>query len=409
MTTPRPPEHLLNRIANNPSFDDFVGSFIPLAGEIKNLLAKANLSFNDFNQILDLGCGVGRFMFAFQPELRPGQQLFGCDVFQECADWCAANIPFAQVTNNSIEPPLPYGHNQFDFVYALSVFTHLRLDMQFRWAQEIFRVIRPGGIFFLTLHGPYFFPMFYEASSNRRAEIHTFGDDALFAYLDINTPPPPDPAQAPTTAQAPNPAQQQTQAKGQDQDQDQGQVQVSSAHTLNFAKTIFTPFEVLLRVPQSRLAGGQDTFILRKPADAKPLALPTNTARGDRWNSHDQPLRDPQPITLTYRLNGQKTFRVYPAADPFGIYSLICDIEIKDAQNTVLARASEPFNNNRIFGLSHHANMELAIPPHEGEVKVTLIARAPNPAELPGSQPPAPDDPSPRPNPFVRWQFPFFA
>ena len=119
-------------------------------------------NFNQFEKILDFGCGVGRYLMAFEPELLPSQKLFGCDVFAECAEWCQENIKFATVKHNDIQPPLPFESNQFDLINAISVFTHLSLDLQHLWAWDIYRVLRPGGILFMTLHGPQFFPIVYD-------------------------------------------------------------------------------------------------------------------------------------------------------------------------------------------------------------------------------------------------------
>jgi len=39
-----------------------------------------------------------------------------------------------------------------DFVYALSVFTHLSEDLTKRWMREIVRILKPGGVFWFTAH-----------------------------------------------------------------------------------------------------------------------------------------------------------------------------------------------------------------------------------------------------------------
>src|SRR5262249_14151549 len=120
MTT-YPPSHLLQRISNDPRVESFIGSFGHVRHDVKRYLGLAGFDFSTFNNILDLGCGVGRFLYAFQPELRPEQRLWGCDVFDECARWCQENIPFAKVIHNPIDPPLPFEESSFDFVYAMSV------------------------------------------------------------------------------------------------------------------------------------------------------------------------------------------------------------------------------------------------------------------------------------------------
>jgi len=57
-----------------------------------------------------------------------------------------------------MEPPTGYSNDQFDFIYAFSVFTHMPEDLGRRWMAEIFRLIRPNGFFVLSLHGDSYLP-----------------------------------------------------------------------------------------------------------------------------------------------------------------------------------------------------------------------------------------------------------
>jgi len=50
-------------------------------------------------------------------------------------------------------PPLPYAAESFDVIYCLSVFTHLNETMQDAWLAELRRVLQPGGLLILTVHG----------------------------------------------------------------------------------------------------------------------------------------------------------------------------------------------------------------------------------------------------------------
>jgi SAM-dependent methyltransferase len=180
---PNPPKHLLERVSGSPSQADFLNSFEHLRYAIKTYLTEAGLDFSRFADILDFGCGVGRFAFAFEPEFRNGQRLWGCDVFEECARWCHDHIDFAEIRHTNLKPPLPYGDEQFDLAYALSVFTHLRLDLQFTWVWELHRLLRPGGIVFATFHGPLFMPLLYQTVLNTAGEraLYSVGNEGLFA------------------------------------------------------------------------------------------------------------------------------------------------------------------------------------------------------------------------------------
>jgi SAM-dependent methyltransferase len=55
---------------------------------------------------------------------------------------------------NDLEPPLRFAEeDSFDLVTAASVFTHIPLDLQRRWLEEIRRILRPGGYFLCTVAG----------------------------------------------------------------------------------------------------------------------------------------------------------------------------------------------------------------------------------------------------------------
>ena len=52
---------------------------------------------------------------------------------------------------NGPEPPLPYADDSFDLVYALSVLTHLPVETQRRWLDELARVARDWVL--VSIHG----------------------------------------------------------------------------------------------------------------------------------------------------------------------------------------------------------------------------------------------------------------
>ena len=47
-------------------------------------------------------------------------------------------------------PPLPFDDGFFDFVFSISVFTHIPEDMQFAWLSELRRVLKVGGTALLS-------------------------------------------------------------------------------------------------------------------------------------------------------------------------------------------------------------------------------------------------------------------
>ncbi len=103
-------------------------------------------------RILDFGCGCGRtlrwLLHAF-----PDVEFYGADVDQEAIDWCSQNLPSARFVRNGPLPPLPYPDRHFDVIYCLSVFTHLDEPAQDMWFTELRRLLAPGGLLLLSVHG----------------------------------------------------------------------------------------------------------------------------------------------------------------------------------------------------------------------------------------------------------------
>jgi ubiquinone/menaquinone biosynthesis C-methylase UbiE len=69
-----------------------------------------------------------------------------------------AEARFAQFEVNGLAPPLAYEANHFDFIYALSVFTHLPESLQTAWMSELARVLKPGGYLLMTTHRECYLP-----------------------------------------------------------------------------------------------------------------------------------------------------------------------------------------------------------------------------------------------------------
>jgi SAM-dependent methyltransferase len=146
---PLPPGHLVHRVAGTADLGWFLQSGAAAAASIQEALARHGVAPRSC-RILDFGCGCGRVLRHWSTG--PGQ-LFGCDRDPQLVRWCRATLRFARVDANRLAPPLPYAVGAFDLVYALSVFTHLSEPLQQAWMDELRRVLAPGGLLLLTLHG----------------------------------------------------------------------------------------------------------------------------------------------------------------------------------------------------------------------------------------------------------------
>lgn len=129
----------------------YLDSGAKIVADMAATLKAHGTPFSACTAILDFGCGCGRLIRHVQA--RTVSDLFGSDYNPRLIDWCQRHLPFATFRTNELAPPLAFEENQFDLVYARSVFTHLPEDLQKQWMDEMRRVLQPGGYLYLTMHG----------------------------------------------------------------------------------------------------------------------------------------------------------------------------------------------------------------------------------------------------------------
>lgn len=153
---PLPPARLLFLVQGTKGVREFLTDGRATAREVMEVLETNGVAIAGLGRILDFGCGCGRVLRHFHGI--PGVQLYGSDYNRELIDWCRRKLRFAQFEVNELAPPLAYEANYFDFIYALSVFTHLPESLQTAWMSELARVLKPGGYLLMTTHGECYLP-----------------------------------------------------------------------------------------------------------------------------------------------------------------------------------------------------------------------------------------------------------
>ena len=184
--------------------------------------------------VLEFGCGSGRVIRHFR--YIEGLRLAGTDANSKPIEWNRKNLSGIEFNHNELKPPLAYPDGSFDLIYALSVFTHIPLEWQRAWLDELRRVLRPGGYVLCTVHG-------HDHSSRQL-------DDQDRATLERD---------GKLTLDAKNPrASFSSQVLGS-WDVYQTRDQVREAFSADFELLCYTSHEA---------AAGQDTLVLRKSAGA---------------------------------------------------------------------------------------------------------------------------------------------
>ena len=147
-----PPPYMLYESFGKCNYVSYYNGGKESAEYIVNLLKK-HIDFRNA-RICEWGCGPSRLLRHFDPILKDSStELYGTDYNRKSVRWCKKNIPDVDFKENDLKPPLDFPDDYFDTVYCISVLTHLSAESQEDWLNECLRILRPGGVFLMTVHG----------------------------------------------------------------------------------------------------------------------------------------------------------------------------------------------------------------------------------------------------------------
>jgi len=117
---------------------------------IEEALDAAGRTFDDMGRWLDFGCGYGR-VIRFLTRLVPPERIVASDVIEQGAEFCHSEFGVAHLPSGSELGSLHLG--QFDFIFAISVLTHLNEQNSVAFLRLLGESLAPGGIALFTSHG----------------------------------------------------------------------------------------------------------------------------------------------------------------------------------------------------------------------------------------------------------------
>ncbi|MGD2147668.1 MAG: class I SAM-dependent methyltransferase [Anaerolineae bacterium] len=127
-------------------------------------------------RVLDLGCGTGRHVVYLA---RSGFSVCGLDSAPEglrvARQWLDEESLGAELRRHNMTEALPYEDGFFDAVISVQVIHHADIATIRRIVQEILRVLKPGGLLFVTVpalkDGK---PYSWQGIEYEKVEPHTF-------------------------------------------------------------------------------------------------------------------------------------------------------------------------------------------------------------------------------------------
>jgi SAM-dependent methyltransferase len=118
--------------------------------KIEECLNAAGRRWDEIGAWLDFGCGYGRVLRLLVARVPP-DRVYAADVTREGVDFCASEFGVRPIylDRGPTAPKLP----EVDFLYAISIITHLTAQDARETLHAVGKALKPGGIALFTTHG----------------------------------------------------------------------------------------------------------------------------------------------------------------------------------------------------------------------------------------------------------------
>jgi SAM-dependent methyltransferase len=132
------------------SVESYRSGALSVLENINASLASAGLTPDDVDTWLDFGCGYGRVLRFLGQRVEPGR-IAATDVILEGVHFCATE--FGATAIHSANTLDRFHVGSFDFIYAISVLTHLDEQDCRAFLEFTRRALKVGGLCLITTHG----------------------------------------------------------------------------------------------------------------------------------------------------------------------------------------------------------------------------------------------------------------
>jgi len=102
--------------------------------------------------ILDFACGYGRVGRHFK-NVMPEVKYVGMDIHFDAVRFNRDTLGL-QMLQSTQKTEEFYVGQSFDFIFALSFFSHVRREHFLGWLSELHGMLKPGGVLMISTHGP---------------------------------------------------------------------------------------------------------------------------------------------------------------------------------------------------------------------------------------------------------------